>query len=108
VSVGVVPEAAISGERIYGASAVPGTHGTRYLARVDFPHGGRWQLRVLIESATGSGELRTIVEPTPAGTIGPIGLLVYSFPFLAIGMLWGTAILRERVKLSTLPAESKR
>ena len=55
-----------------------------------------WRVRVEIEGVKGGGELSSEVEPTPDGTIGPISLLLYAAPFLAVGFLWLKATLRKR------------
>ncbi|HTQ81597.1 MAG TPA: hypothetical protein VMM92_16495, partial [Thermoanaerobaculia bacterium] len=50
--------------------------GARFLGKVQFDRGEMWNVRVSVDSAAGGGELRSKVEATPDGTIGPIGLLV--------------------------------
>ena len=40
--------------------------------------------------------MNTQVEATPDGILGPLGSLVYAFPFVAVGFLWIKAVLRKR------------
>jgi hypothetical protein len=55
-----------------------------------------WKVRVLLDGSGGGGELADEVEATPDGTIGPIALIIYPLPFLAVGFLWLKAALRRR------------
>jgi hypothetical protein len=57
-----------------------------------------WRVRVRLDGSEGGGTLAAEVEATPDGTIGPIGLVVYLVPFLAIGFLWLKAAVRRREK----------
>ena len=53
-----------------------------------------WQVRVRLESARGNAETIATVEATPPG-YGRWDLLLYLFPFLAIGVLWAIALIRK-------------
>jgi hypothetical protein len=97
VHVAVQPLSARLDEVVYAAEAQSVRHGARYFTKVQFDRGERWRVRVLVEGSAGGGELRAEVEPTPAGTIGPIGLVVYLVPFLAVGFLWVRRVLKRRV-----------
>lgn len=68
---------------------------TQFKAEVPFDAEERWRVRVVIESAQGRGEAATEVDVTPPG-LGRWDLLIYLFPFLAIGALWLRAFLRRR------------
>jgi hypothetical protein len=59
-----------------------------------------WRVRVKLESAQGTGEITTQVEPTPPGP-GRWGILLYLFPFLVVGALWVRALLYRRSKSRT-------
>lgn len=96
VQVGVQPVDGHLDEAVYDAEDQNVRYGARYLAEVPFDSGGTWNVRIVIDGAEGGGEIRTEVEPTPDGTIGPIGLIVYALPFLAVAFLWIKAAMRRR------------
>lgn len=96
VEVAVKPVSGRLEEVAYQAEAQPVRYGARYYTEVAFDQGEMWHVRVTIEGPEGGGELTAEVEATPDGTIGPIGLAVYLFPFLAVGFLWLKAYLRRR------------
>lgn len=96
VRIGVQPVSGRLAEAVYEAEAQPVRRGARYYAEVPLDQGGMWRVRVLLDGAEGGGELTAQVEATPDGTIGPIALVVYLLPFLAVGGLWLKAALRRR------------
>lgn len=96
VRIGVRPVSGRLPEKVYPAEAQKVSFGERYFAQVPFDRGGMWRVRVAIAGPRGGGELGAEVEATPDGTIGPIAILVYSFPFLAVGFLWWKATVRRR------------
>ena len=96
VRVGVRPESGRLPEAVYDAEDQNVRYGARYLAEVSFDAGGMWDVHIVIEGEEGGGDLRTQVEPTPDGTIGPIGLIVYALPFIAVAFLWIKAAMRRR------------
>jgi hypothetical protein len=96
VRVGVRPVSERLAEVVYQAEPQPVRHGARHFAEVRFDRGGMWRLRVVLDGVEGGGEVAVEVEATPDGTIGPVGLLVYPLPFLAVGFLWWKAALRRR------------
>ena len=96
VRVGVRPVSGRLPEALYDADEQDVRYGARYIAEVAFDEGGMWDVHVVIEGEAGGGEIRTQVEPTPDGTIGPIGLVVYALPFIAVAFLWIKAALRRR------------
>jgi hypothetical protein len=96
VRIGVQPLTVRRAEIVYEAAAQPVRSGARYFAAVPLDRGGMWRVRVLLDGSEGGGTLRADVEATPDGTIGPIGLVVYAVPFLAVGFLWLKAVLRKR------------
>ena len=95
VRVAVTPVSGRLPEAVYTAEAQEVRYGARYYAEVAFDRGERWAVRILVDGP-GGGELRSEVEATPDGTIGPMALLVYLLPFLAVGGLWLKAVLRHR------------
>jgi hypothetical protein len=96
VRVAVTPASGRLGEALYEATPQSVRRGARYLAQVRFDRGEWWHVRVIIEGAEGGGELEAEVEATPAGVIGPIGLVIYALPFLAVAGLWIRAALARR------------
>lgn len=96
VHIGVQPVSRRLVEVLYDAAPQPVRFGERHYAEVPFDQGGRWRVRVLLEGPAGGGELRAEVEPTPDGTLGPIDLVIYGLPFLAVGFLWLRAAMRSR------------
>lgn len=96
VRIGVQPVSGRLAEAVYDAAPQPVRFGERHYAEVPFDQGGKWRVRVLLEGPAGGGELRAEVEPTPDGTLGPIDLLIYALPFLAVGFLWLRAAMRSR------------
>jgi hypothetical protein len=97
VHIGVQPASGMHGEAIFEATSQPVGEGARYFAAVPFAYGGMWRVRVRLDGTEGGGTLAAEVEATPDGTIGPIGLVVYLVPFLAVGFLWWKAAARRRV-----------
>jgi hypothetical protein len=96
VRIGVRPLTVQRAEIVYEVTVQPVRSGARYFAAVPLDRGGMWHVRVLLDGAEGGGTLSADVEATPDGTIGPIGLVVYAVPFLAVGFLWLKAVLRRR------------
>lgn len=83
---GSLPEAFYETER----QGRPGE--ARYVAKVRFDHGGMWRLRATLDG----GSVQAEVEATPDGVLGPWEIALYLAPFLAVGFLWGKAVLRRR------------
>ena len=67
----------------------------QYKAEVPFDREELWRVRLTLQSSHGNGEIITDVEVTPPG-YGRWDLLIYLFPFLAVGYLWLRAVLRAR------------
>ena len=68
---------------------------TQFKAEIPFDAQERWSARILLKSSQGGGEATVEVEVTPPG-YGRWDLLLYLFPFLAVGFLWLKAFLRGR------------
>jgi hypothetical protein len=96
VRIGVQPVTGRLAEAMHDAAPQPVRSGERHYAEVPFDQGGKWRVRILLDGPEGGGELRAEVEPTPDGTLGPIDLLIYGLPFLAVGFLWLKAAMRSR------------
>jgi hypothetical protein len=67
----------------------------QYKAEVPFDQEELWRIRVTLQSSQGTEAITTDVEVTPPG-YGRWDLLIYLFPFVAIGLLWLRAVLRGR------------
>ena len=85
---GRLPEAFYRGER----ESVSGQVQFRTLVHFDAEE--LWRVRVRLQSSQGTAETTTTVEATPPG-YGRWDLLLYLFPFLAIGVLWAIAMIRK-------------
>jgi hypothetical protein len=96
VRISVRPISGRLAEVQYDATPQRVRRGARYLARVEFDRGEWWEVRIVIEGPDGGGELEARVQATPAGDIGPIGLVIYALPFVAVGALWLRAVLARR------------
>lgn len=96
VEVGVEPVSGRLEEVLYPAETQRTRKGARYFAEVEFDQGEMWKVRVVIEGDDWSEELNSEVEATPDGSIGPIVILIYAFPFLLVGILWIRAIMVRR------------
>jgi hypothetical protein len=96
VQVGVTPQSGRLDEALYEAEAQHVRYGARYFTEVAFDQGEWWSVRVVIESDAGSEVIASEVEATPDGTLGPISLVLFLLPFLAVGFLWLKAVLRRR------------
>ncbi|MEX1183556.1 MAG: hypothetical protein WEF86_10015 [Gemmatimonadota bacterium] len=96
VRIAVRPESGRLPEAAYDAVPQPVRYGERHVAEVAFDRGEWWSVRITIAGAGGTGEIQTRVEATPEGSIGPIGMILYLLPFLAMGFIWVKAALRRR------------
>lgn len=81
----------------YAAREEPWQAGQSHVAEVDFPTREFWTVRIELDSPSrgARAELVVNVEVTPPG-YGPIDLLLYSWPFAALGLLWLRAMQRQR------------
>lgn len=95
VRIGVRPVSGRLDEMVYDAEPQRVRYGARHMAEAELDRGEMWRVRVVVDGPEG-GELTTEVEATPDGTIGPIGLVVYVLPFLAVGLLWLKSVLHRR------------
>jgi hypothetical protein len=98
VRIGLQPASGRLPETVYTAEAQGTGQDIRYYAEVRFDRQEMWKVRVLLDGSKGSSELAAEVEATPDGTIGPIALVIYPLPFLAVGFLWLKAALRRRTR----------
>ena len=94
VRIGVQPASGRLQEAFYAAVRENVQGQVQYRAEVQFDAEELWRVRVQFESAQGNAETIATVEATPPG-YGRWDLLVYLFPFLAVGLLWGIAMIRK-------------
>jgi hypothetical protein len=94
VQVGVQPVSGRLTETIYTAQRENLQQQIQYKAEVHLDAEELWRVRVRLESAQGNAETLATVEATPPG-YGRWDLLLYLFPFLAIGVLWTIALIRK-------------
>jgi hypothetical protein len=95
VRIGLQPVSRRLPEMVYEAEPQKVSYGERYFTPVRLDKEERWRARVLLDGSEGGGELTAEVDATPDGTIGPIALVLYLVPFLAVGLLWLKAVLRR-------------
>jgi hypothetical protein len=94
VQIGVQPASGRLQEAFYTAQRENVQGQIQYRAEVHFDAEELWRVRIRFESAQGNAETLATVEATPPG-YGRWDLLLYLLPFLAIGLLWGIAMIRK-------------
>jgi hypothetical protein len=94
VQIGVQPASGRLPEAFYTAEREKLQKQVQYRAQVHFDAEEQWRVRVRLESATGNAETTTNVAATPPG-YGRWDLLLYLVPFLAVGIVWGVAMVRK-------------
>ncbi|HEX6731760.1 MAG TPA: hypothetical protein VF074_17170 [Pyrinomonadaceae bacterium] len=94
VQIGVQPVSGRLAEAFYAAQRENLQQQIQYKADVHFDAEELWRVRVRLESAQGNAETVATVEATPPG-YGRWDLLLYLFPFLAVGALWAIALIRR-------------
>ena len=99
VEVGVQPVTGRLTEARHPARREPVRSREQYRAEVPFDAEERWRVRVLLQSAGKTHEATTEVDVTPPG-LGRFDLVLYLFPFVAVGLLWLRAALRIRRQVS--------
>lgn len=95
IEVGVQPASGRLAESHHNAVREGISGRVQYKAEVPFDREELWRVRFTLQSSRGGGEIATDIEVTPPG-YGRWDLLLYLFPFLAIGYLWLRAVLRGR------------
>ena len=94
VQIGVQPVSGRLAEAFYTGERENLQGQTQYRAQVHFDAQELWRVRIRLQSAQGSAETVATVEATPPG-YGRWDLLLYLLPFLAVGLLWATAMIRK-------------
>lgn len=94
VQIGVQPASGRLPEAFYTAERESVSDQVQFRAQVHFDAEELWRVRVQLQSSQGNAETVTTVEATPPG-YGRWDLLLYLFPFLAVGALWAIAMIRK-------------
>jgi hypothetical protein len=95
VHVGVQPLSGRLAEARYRAQRQHVSRYVQYEAEVPFDAQELWRVRITVEGSGGSGEATVDVETVPPG-LGQWDVLIYLFPFLAVGLLGLQVILSRR------------
>ena len=101
IQIAVQPATGRLPEASYSAARVKSRDQVQYNAMADFDRQELWRVRLIVQSAQGSGEATTQVEVTPPG-FGRWDLLLYLLPFLLVAFLWFRGIARVRRRRSEL------
>jgi hypothetical protein len=96
VEVGVMPVTGRLAEARYPAEREELRRSVRYAAEVLFDREEEWRVRVRVDGPLGQGEASGQVRATPKGSIGPIGVLVYGLPFIAMAVIGVRVFIRWR------------
>jgi hypothetical protein len=94
VQIGVQPASGRLPEAFYAGTRENVSGQVQYRALVHFDAEELWRVRVRLQSSEGTTETIATVEATPPG-YGRWDLLLYLFPFLAVGVLWAVAMIRK-------------
>jgi len=94
VQIGVQPASGRLPEAFYAGTRESVSGQVQYRALVHFDAEELWRVRVRLQSSEGTTETIATVEATPPG-YGRWDLLLYLFPFLAVGVLWAVAMIRK-------------
>jgi len=96
VRVAVAPASGRLPEVVHDAHVDNAQHAERYTAHVMFDRADSWNVRVIVESAAGGGELTSHVDTAPNAMNGLFGLVLSSLPFVLIaGVWWRAAVVRQ-------------
>jgi len=94
VQIGVQPVSGRLTETFYRAERENLQQQIQYKVEVHFDAEELWRVRIRLNSAQGNVETMATVEATPPG-YGRWDLLLYLFPFVAVGILWSVALIRK-------------
>ena len=95
VQVCVRPLSGRLSEACYAAARDGSRDRAQYTVGVPFDAQEMWHVRVVLLSSLGQGEAAADVEVTPPG-LGRWELLLYLFPFVAVGLLWLLATMKQK------------
>ena len=94
VQIGVQPASGRLPEVFYPGERESVSGQVQYRVPVQFDAEEPWRVRLRLQSSQGNAETITTVEATPPG-YGRWDLLLYLFPFLAVGVLWAIVMIRK-------------
>jgi hypothetical protein len=94
VQIGVQPASGRLPEAFYAGTRESVSGQVQFRSLVHFDAEELWRVRVRLQSSQGNAETIATVEATPPG-YGRWDLLLYLFPFLAVGVLWAVAMIRK-------------
>ena len=95
VQVGVQPVSGRLAEARYQAQRQVRGRQVQYQAEVPIDAQELWRVRIIVQGADGSGEATLDMMAVPPG-LGRWDMLIYVFPFLAVGCLWLQVVLYRR------------
>lgn len=95
VEICVQPTSGRLPEKCYSGTRQNLRNRIQYYGEVEFDKQEMWKVRVRVNGASGTGEVKAEVEATPPG-FGVWDFLLYGLPFVLFGMLWLYAALRRR------------
>lgn len=99
IKVGVQPESGRLPETFYNAERDDTKNQVVYKALADFDRDEFYRVHLVIESAQGQGEAFSRVEATPT-VMGRFGLVFFSLPFVAVGLLWYRGVSKKRKQIA--------
>lgn len=98
IKIGIQPESRRLPEAFYNAERDDTKNQVVYKAFADFDRDEFYRVHLVIESAQGQGEAFSRVEATPT-VMGRFGLVFFSLPFVAVGLLWYRGVSRKRKQI---------
>lgn len=98
IKVGIQPESNRLPETFYSADRDDTRNQVVYKALADFDRDEFYRVHLVIESAEGQGEAFSRVEATPT-VMGRFGLVFFSLPFVAVGLLWFRGVSKKRKQI---------
>jgi hypothetical protein len=95
IQIGVQPVSGRLAEVVYPAWREKLRDQVEFKTEAQFDQQELWRVRLVLQSSEGNWEALSSVTPTPAG-FGRWDLLLYLLPFLGIGFLWFSAVVKRR------------
>jgi hypothetical protein len=95
MKIGVQPESGRLPEVVYSAWHEDLRGQVEFKTEVQFDQQEYWKVRLILASSAGNDEAFSRVEATPPG-FGRWDLLLYLLPFLGVGFLWASALVKRR------------
>jgi hypothetical protein len=109
VDVHITPADRSAEETDYPGRAEDWRDGRQFVAKVGFDRRAFYVARIVLRSASTDRTVERIlrVEATPPG-YGPIDLLIYSWPFVFIALIWVKVMAKKRAIMRELAVEPNR